>query len=507
MKSASMRQTEKRRFFDEISVFLSIAIGLTKSFARYKVIRNETNEVFFVKRLTLRRNTLMTEGPIWKHILNFALPLLIGNIFQQLYNTVDSIVVGNFVSTQALAAVGATGMIINTLVGFFMGLSIGATVIISQFFGARDENAVHRAVSTTILLTFALGVVLTAVGVSFVPFMLRFMKTPEDVMPDATQYLRIYFGGIITLMVYNMGSGILRAVGDSRRPLYFLIFSACTNIVLDLLFVLAFRMGVAGVALATVISQLLSAILVLFVLSRSTDCYRLVWSDMKPDWQILGKIFSIGMPAAIQSAITSFSNVFVQSYINHFGSACMAGYTSYGKIDQLVMLPMQSISQASTTFVGQNLGADQLERSKKGVTISIWIAIGITAFLTILLNLFAKPLLSMFSPEEDVLYFGVEFIRVQSPFYVLCVLNQIYAGALRGAGDSKAPMFIMLGSFVVFRQIYLYVGTLIFPESLIFVALGYPAGWLLCSTLEMIHYKRGKWEKNYRRLRELRQKA
>ena len=458
-----------------------------------------------MKTVTRRRNTLMTEGPIWKHILNFALPLLIGNIFQQLYNTVDSIVVGNFVSTQALAAVGSTGMIINTLVGFFMGLSTGATVIISQFFGARDENAVHRAVSTTILMTFALGVVCTAIGISFVPFMLRFMKTPEDVIPDATQYLRIYFGGILTLMVYNMGSGILRAVGDSRRPLYFLIFSACTNIVLDLIFVLAFRMGVAGVALATVISQLLSAILVLIVLSRSVDCYRLVWTDLKPDWRILGKIFSIGMPAAIQAAITSFSNVFVQSYINHFGSSCMAGYTSYGKIDQLVMLPMQSVSQASTTFVGQNLGADQLERSKKGVNISIGIACAITAFLTILLNVFASPLLSLFSQEQEVLWFDVQFIRVQSPFYVLCVLNQIYAGALRGAGDSQAPMFIMLGSFVLFRQIYLYVGTRIFPESLTFVALSYPAGWILCSTLEFLHYRRGKWEKNYRRLREIRE--
>lgn len=457
-----------------------------------------------MKRIATRRNTSMTEGPIWKHILNFALPLMIGNIFQQLYNTVDSIVVGNFVSTEALAAVGSTGPIINTLVGFFMGLSTGATVIISQFFGARDEDAVHRAVSTTILMTFALGIVCTGIGVAFVPFMLRFMKTPDNVIPEATLYLRIYFGGVLTLMVYNMGSGILRAVGDSRRPLYFLIFSACTNIVLDLLFVLVFKMGVAGVALATVIAQLLSSMLVLYVLTRSVECYRLVWSHMLPDWQILKKIFSIGFPAALQSAITSFSNVFVQSYINHFGSACMAGYTSYGKIDQFVMLPMQSISQASTTFVGQNLGADQLERSKKGVNVSILIAVSVTASLTILLNLFARPLLKMFSQEAEVLVYGVQFIRVMSPFYVLCVLNQIYAGALRGAGDSQAPMFIMLGSFVLFRQIYLYFGTQIFPESLTFVALGYPAGWILCSSLEFIHYRRGKWEKNYQKIRDLR---
>jgi len=455
-------------------------------------------------RSPVRRNTAMTEGPIWKHIINFAIPLLIGNIFQQFYNTVDSIVVGNFVSTQALAAVGSTGPIINTIVGFFMGLSTGATVIISQFFGARDEQAVNRAVSTTILMTFGLGVICTGIGVAFVPFMLRFMDTPADVMPEATTYLRIYFGGVLTLMVYNMGSGILRAVGDSRRPLYFLIFSACMNIILDLLFVLVLDMGVAGVAWATVISQLLSAILVMVVLTRSIECYRLVWNHMKLDWQILGKVFSIGFPAAIQAAITSFSNVFVQSYINHFGSACMAGYTSYGKIDQFVMLPMQSISQASTTFVGQNLGADQLERSKKGVNVSILLAVSVTASLTIVLNIFAYPLLSMFSQEADVLMFGEQFIHVMSPFYVLCVLNQIYAGALRGAGDSRAPMFIMLGSFVLFRQLYLYFGTMIFPESLTFVSLGYPAGWILCSVLEFIHYKRGKWENTYQKIRQLR---
>ena len=453
---------------------------------------------------TAHRDTSMTEGVIWKHILRFAFPLLIGNLFQQFYNTVDSIVVGNFVSTQALAAVGSTGPIINTIVGFFMGLSTGATVIISQFFGAKDPGAVRKAVSTTIYMTFGLGVLCTAIGVSFVPFMLKFMDTPADVMPEASTYLRIYFGGIITLMVYNMGSGILRAVGDSRRPLYFLIFSAMTNIVLDLIFVLAFDMGVAGVALATVISQFLSAILVMYVLSVSTECYKMNWRGSGIDWQILGKVFSIGFPAAIQAAITAFSNVFVQSYINHFGSACMAGYTSYSKIDQFALLPMQSISQASTTFVGQNLGADQLERSKKGVNVSIIIAVSVTAFFTILLIVFANPLLRMFSKEQDVLYYGAKFIYVMSPFYVLCVLNQIYAGALRGAGDSKAPMYIMLGSFVVFRQLYLFFGTKIFPDSLVFVSLGYPAGWILCSTLEYIHYRRGKWEKDYKKIRQLR---
>ncbi len=443
-----------------------------------------------------KTSSIMTEGVIWKQLVSFSIPLLIGNLFQQLYNTVDSIVVGNFVSTQALAAVGSTGPVINTLVGFFMGLSTGASVIISQYYGARDNKNLRLAVHTTMIMTFILAVVFTFVGIAIVPFMLRFMKTPDDVFAESVEYLRIYFAGVSGLMVYNIGSGILRAIADSRRPLYFLCVSSLINVVLDLLFVLQFNMGIAGVAYATIIAQFVSAILVLIVLSNKSEPYGIVWREMRLSKAILKVIVRVGMPAGLQQAVTSFSNVFVQSYINVFGSSCMAGWTSYSKIDQFVMLPMQSLALASTTFVGQNLGAHQLDRAKKGMRTSLYIAIGTTAVLAILLNIFASQLLQLFNQEADVLHYGIIFVRFMSPFYVLCCWNQIFSGALRGAGDSTGPMVIMLSSFVVFRQVYLFIASRLF-DSIYVTALAYPIGWLLCSLLVYIRYRRGKWEKNY----------
>ena len=443
-----------------------------------------------------KTSSIMTEGVIWKQLVSFSIPLLIGNLFQQLYNTVDSVVVGNFVSTQALAAVGSTGPVINTLVGFFMGLSTGASVIISQYYGARDNKNLRLAVHTTMIMTFILAVVFTFVGIAIVPFMLRFMKTPDDVFAESVEYLRIYFAGVSGLMVYNIGSGILRAIGDSRRPLYFLCVSSLINVVLDLLFVLQFNMGIAGVAYATIIAQFVSAILVLIVLSNKSEPYGIVWREMRLSKAILKVIVRVGMPAGLQQAVTSFSNVFVQSYINVFGSSCMAGWTSYSKIDQFVMLPMQSLALASTTFVGQNLGAHQLDRAKKGMRTSLYIAIGTTAVLAILLNIFASQLLQLFNQEADVLHYGIIFVRFMSPFYVLCCWNQIFSGALRGAGDSTGPMVIMLSSFVVFRQVYLFIASRLF-DSIYVTALAYPIGWLLCSLLVYIRYRRGKWEKNY----------
>lgn len=447
----------------------------------------------FFKRKT---SSIMTEGVIWRQLIAFSIPLLIGNLFQQLYNTVDSIVVGNFVSKQALAAVGSTGPIINTLVGFFMGLSTGASVIISQYFGARDYKNLRLAVHTTMIMTFALSIVFTFAGIAIVPAMLRFMQTPDDVFAESAQYLRIYFAGVLGLMVYNIGSGILRAVGDSRRPLYFLCFSTVLNIILDLVFVLVFHMGIAGVAYATIIAQFASSILVLIVLSNKSEPYGIVWREMRLSKAILKVIIRVGMPAGLQQAVTSFSNVFVQSYINNFGSSCMAGWTSYSKIDQFVMLPMQSLSLASTTFVGQNLGAHQLDRAKKGMHLSLYMAIGTTVSLAVLLNIFASQLLRLFNQDPEVLEYGIIFVRFMSPFYVLCCWNQIYCGALRGAGDSTGPMVIMLSSFVVFRQIYLLIASYFF-DSIYVTALAYPMGWLLCSLLVYIYYRRGKWEKNY----------
>lgn len=438
----------------------------------------------------------MTQGTIWKQLIYFAFPLLIGNLFQQLYNTVDSVVVGNFVSTEALAAVGSVTPIINMLVGFFSGLATGAGVVISQFFGAKNGQMLHKAVHTTLLMTVGLGVIFTFIGIFMTPLMLNLMSTPADVFDGAALYLRIYFGGVLGLMLYNMVSGILRAVGDSKRPLYFLILSSLLNVVLDLAFVLIFHWGIAGVAIATIIAQFISAFLLLVVLARSDEDYKLVLRDLKMDAEILKRIVRIGLPAGLQMAVTSFSNVFVQSYINRFGSACMAGWTSYSKIDQFVLLPMQSLSLSATTFVGQNLGAGNLSRAKKGTRVSMAISVAITAVLTVLLIAFSSQLLMLFNQDENVLYYGNIFIRYLAPFYVICCINQIFAGSLRGAGDATGPMIIMLLSFVVFRQIYLFVGSQFF-DSIIFVGLGYPAGWLVCSVFMAIHYFRGKWEKDY----------
>ena len=438
----------------------------------------------------------MTQGTIWKQLIYFAFPLLIGNLFQQLYNTVDSVVVGNFVSTEALAAVGSVTPIINMLVGFFSGLATGAGVVISQFFGAKNGQMLHKAVHTTLLMTVGLGVIFTFIGIFMTPLMLNLMSTPADVFDGAALYLRIYFGGVLGLMLYNMVSGILRAVGDSKRPLYFLILSSLLNVVLDLAFVLIFHWGIAGVAIATIIAQFISAFLLLVVLARSDEDYKLVLRDLKMDTEILKRIVRIGLPAGLQMAVTSFSNVFVQSYINRFGSACMAGWTSYSKIDQFVLLPMQSLSLSATTFVGQNLGAGNLSRAKKGTRVSMAISVAITAVLTVLLIAFSSQLLMLFNQDENVLYYGNIFIRYLAPFYVICCINQIFAGSLRGAGGATGPMIIMLLSFVVFRQIYLFVGSQFF-DSIIFVGLGYPAGWLVCSVFMAIHYFRGRWEKDY----------
>ena len=433
----------------------------------------------------------MTQGNITRHIILFALPLLVGNIFQQLYNTVDTWVVGKFVSNEAYAAVGTVGPIINMLIGFFMGLSSGAGVVISQYYGAKRHEDVQKTVHTAIAMTLILGVLFTGVGLAMTPFMLRLMKTPENVLPESTAYLTIYFSGVLGLMLYNMGAGILRAVGDSQRPFYFLVVCAVMNTVLDLVFVLFLDMGVQGVALATILSQATSAVLVIFTLLRTQECIRFRPKALRLHWDILGKIFRVGIPAAIQMAITAFSNIFVQSYINYFGDNCMSGWTTYAKVDQLLFLPMQSIALASTTFVGQNLGCNQVDRAKQGVRRALGLAICSTLILMGPVLLFAPNIVAFFNSKAEVVEYGSLLLRWMTPFYVLCCFNQIYSGALRGAGNSKAPMVIMLSSFVVFRQIYLFCMSRICNE-IIPIAMSYPAGWLLCSTLTTLYYHKAQ---------------
>ncbi len=440
-------------------------------------------------RTAKRRDVDMTQGSILGHLITFAFPLLLGNLFQQLYNTVDTWVVGNYVSNEAFSAVGTVGPVMNMLIGFFMGLSSGAGVVISQNYGAGDHEQVQKAVHTAITMTLILGTVLTTIGLLLIPTMLRLLDMPQEVIPEATTYLSIIFSGLLGLMLYNMGSGILRAVGDSRRPFYYLVVCAVMNTVLDLVFVLAFGMGVDGVAYATILSQFVSAALVLWSLTVSDGCIRLNWRNLRIHWSVLKKIIFVGFPAAVQMCITGFSNVFVQRYINFFGADTMSGWTAYNKVDQLLFLPMQSIALASTTFVGQNLGKGQLERAKQGVARSITLAVGSTLLLMIPILLFASGIVAFFNSKPEVVEYGSTLLRWLTPFYVLCCFNQIYAGALRGAGNSRVPMIIMLSSFVVFRQVYLFAMSRICNE-LIPMAMSYPAGWLLCSALTTVYFYR-----------------
>ncbi len=443
-----------------------------------------------MKRGISRKSTAkdMTSGSIVKQVLMFSLPLMFGNIFQMLYNTVDVIVVGNFVSKQALAAVGSTTMIVNMLVFFFNGFSVGAGVVIANHFGAKNLKRLHATVETTMAMTFLFCILFTIIGMAGVRPMLQLMATPEDVMQDAITYLSIYFAGISGLLIYNMGSGILRAVGDTNRPLFFLILTSILNIILDLFFVLVVKAGIAGVAYATILSQMISAVLTLILLTRSKDIYRLTWHDLGIDRGILGKIFSVGLPAGIQSVITAFSNVFVQSYVNFFGSSVMAGWSCYNKLDSFIMLPMQSMAMAATTFVGQNMGAGKEKRAHQGTLTTIGLSLLVTFFIALGLFVFAEPAVRLFTSDASVIEYGALFLHA-NVFFLMCnCVNHVLAGALRGRGDAKGPMVIMLLCFVAVRQIYLFVVTRFVANTPFLVGFGYPVGWMTCMLLEVLYY-------------------
>ena len=441
----------------------------------------------------LRRNrteTDMTTGSIYPLILGFAIPLLMGNIFQQLYNTVDTWVVGNYVGKQAFSAVGTLGPVINTIIGFFIGFSSGAGVVISRLFGAKDEEGVSAAVHTFVAVTLISCVVMTLVGVCMVPLMIRILKSPEDVAPLQSLYLTIYFSGVTGLLIYNSGASILRAVGNSFFPFLFLVVTTVMNIILDLVFVLVFKMGTAGVAYATIISQAVSAILVVFVLTTTKSVVRVSVKKIRIHRELLGEIFKIGLPSAFQMSITAFSNVFVQSYINFFGTDVMAGWTAYNKIDQIFFLPMQSLALAATTFVGQNLGHGSIRRARKGAVSALVMGLVSTAIEVSLVFVSAGSLVKFFVDDAEgmVIYYGSLFLRMNGPFFLAACVNQIFGGALRGAGKTSLSMANMLFSFVFFRQVYLFVMTRYISNTPVTVGIGYPVGWVMCAILMVVSY-------------------
>lgn len=440
------------------------------------------------KKLGGRRDVDMTEGNIFRHLVGFAIPLLLGNIFQQMYNMVDTWVVGNFVSTEAYSAVGTLGSVTNLMIGFFMGLANGVGVVIARAYGAGDHEKVQRTVHSAAALTLVMGAAFTVIGFGLMPVIPKMLRLPEEVVDEARIYLAVWLSGLIGLMTFNMGAGVLRAVGDSRRPFIFLVIAAIVNTGLDLLFVLVLKWGVAGVAAATIIAQTMSGVLTTITLIRTKNCIKLSPRRIRFHRDVTLESVKIGFPAGLQMSITAFSNIFVQSYINYFGKEVMGGWTTYSKVDQLILLPMQSLSLASSTFVGQNVGKGDLKRAKRGVNVALLSSLAATATLIIPVVIFSGFFADVFTDDPKVLEYGSTFLRTITPFYILWSVNQIYSGALRGSGNSIGPMVIMLTSFVAFRQLYLFVMANFISNTIFPISMAFPAGWLLSAIITFIYY-------------------
>jgi len=434
----------------------------------------------------------MTQGSITRQLILFSIPLLIGNFFQQLYNTVDSIIVGQFVGKQALAAVGTSLPLINLLIGFFMGVAAGASIIISQYYGAKRWEDLRKAVHTFCWFTLVVGIIMTIIGVAGSSFFLSIIGVPSDIFQDANDYLKIYFAGIGVTMIYNSGAGILRAVGDSRRPLYFLIVSSLTNVVLDLVFVVNFNMGVKGVAWATVLATIISSVLVIWTLVKDKGEYRVSLKEIRLHKDVLREIIRIGIPSGLQQIIVSISNTMVQAYVNSFSSAAIAGFGTGRKFDNFLVLPIQSFGLAITTFVGQNAGAKQLERARKGVRVCLFISILIIILLGIPVYFNAEFCISLFTSDAEVIRIGAQFMRTVCPFYFAMCFNAIYTGAIRGVGVTIGPTIIQVFCFCFVRQAML---ALLMPvvKDINLVFYGYALTWCLSALMMAIYYYRGKY--------------
>ena len=435
----------------------------------------------------------ITEGVVWKQLLLFFFPILLGSLFQQLYNTVDALIVGNFVGKQALAAVGgATAELISLIVGFFMGVGAGGAVIVSQYFGAKQPDEVSRTVHTSIAMSLLIGAFIMLFGLLFAPTLLQWMNTPADVIDHAAAYLRIYFAGMIPMSVYNIGAGIIRAIGDSRRPLYYLIIGSFTNIALDLLFVPVFGWGVSGAALATMLSQTICAVLTVISLCRSQECWQLLPRKIRLHGDILYKVARLGIPRGIQSTMYSFANVLIQSSINSFGTDVVAAYTAYGKLDALYSVIVGSMGVAVTTFAGQNFGAGKIGR----VHSSVRFGLGFSLAVSVLANLLAQPFghyaLALFTDDPAVIAHGVEMIRVIFPGFLVFIGLEIFTGALHGAGDSFVPTLVTIFGICVLRVTWI---TFVSPQfgTLTMTLICYPISWTVTSLLFLIYYLKGGW--------------
>lgn len=439
---------------------------------------------------------LMTEGSIYKKIITFALPIFWGNLFQQLYNVVDSLIVGNFLGKEALAAISSTGSLIFLLVGLVGGIFSGAGVVISQYFGAGNIKEVQRAIHTTIWFGLIAGIVLTLLGTILSPQILRLMGTPESVFPNAVTYVRIYFGGILTIVMYNTASGIFQAVGDSKRPLYFLIVSSIVNVVLDLVFVVGLNMGIGGAAIATVIAQAVSAILAFRYLMCTKDIYKVSIKKIALHTDMLKKILQVGIPAGVQNSVIALANIVVQSNINSFDAIAVAGCGAYSKIEGFVFIPITSFAMSMTVFIGQNLGAGQYERAKKGTYFGIAVSTLIAEVVGIIFFITAPSLIALFNSDTQVVAYGTLQARTIALFFFLLAFSHCIAGILRGAGKSIIPMIVMLTCWCIIRVIYVSVAThFIHDIQVIFWA--YPLTWSLSSIIFLIYYLKSDWMYTY----------
>lgn len=430
----------------------------------------------------------ITEGVIWKQLLLFFFPILFGTLFQQLYNAADAVIVGRFVGKEALSAVGGgTGTVINLLVGFFVGLSSGASVVISQYYGAKKEELVAYAVHTAMAFSILGGFVLMVGGILTAPAILTAMDTPADVLDPAILYIRIYYIGTIGNLIYNVGAGILRAVGDSRRPLYFLIASCFTNILLDLLLIVCFDLGVAGAAIATIGSQALSAVLVILVLVRVKDMHRLELRRIRIDRKMLRRIVRIGFPAGLQSVMYSLSNIIIQAAINGLGTDTVAAWTVYGKMDALFWMTISSFGIAITTFAGQNYGAGKMDRVRKGIGSCLAMCFASTIVISILLNIGGHILYSFFTSDPEVLRIGMQIVHFLVPTFFTYVCVEVLSGALRGVGDCWVPTLICLSGICLIRILWIM---LVVPlrTDVYTVTFSYPLTWTITSVLFIVYY-------------------
>ena len=434
----------------------------------------------------------LTEGPIAKQILLFTVPLLLGNVFQQFYNAADTVIVGKFVGKQALAAVGSSGALINLLVSLLMGVAVGAGVVVSRYYGAKQYEEMRATIHTTIAFGLIAGVALTVVGVAITPLLLRWMQTPESVMESSVLYFRIYFGGVLTMVMYNIGSGIYRALGDSKRPLYFLMVSTIVNVALDLLFVAVMDMGVAGAAFATVIAQGLSMVLVYWKMIREDTVYRVDWRAIRIDKRYLRQIIAIGLPSGIQNAVVSLSNVVVQSNINSFGEIAMAGCGAYNKLDGFALLPSGSFSLALSTFVSQNIGARQYERAKKGAAFGLVATMVVSELGGIFIYFAAPQLISFFNSDPEVIRYGVLMARNIVFAYALVAYSHGMAGVLRGAGLSRVPMFVMVGCWCILRVVWIQMMVPL-TQDIRVVFWSYPITWTFSVLILTIYFFKVDW--------------